>query len=533
MPQPKFNYSIKKSSFKRTHLVDHIHSQENVDNTNGYISRYGIKDPFDMLIILQNLEGLTTDLIDSLDERFQYFQVVDEFHSLRNSIKLGDKVKYFTNSKDEITETKEDGSESYAIYSRQELKSIIEKIEEIEKGTESLDEFTKAVTIYDRLKRHIKYNYNTDNESSFKTRSLRGLVSGKSVCAGYAHIFQHILQRQGIKCKYVTGNAHAWNVIIMGDKRYPVDLTLDSQLYHSGFTGLNSMYYFGRDAEEFKKKHVDENNWYNDGLENFSQDKVSKAMNFSNLHTTFTSNNDCFVLQRDDGSRFLLTEIASGSINIPDTNRQMNIYKYIYIPIENNRLIFQDAKIVSSGTSYLDIVQNIEYASLKTKDYVALDKYKKMAHAFINQTMIDKNIKKAEEVFNSNFVGTVYFYSTTNSYESINGDKIVKAKPFELTDMEIIDNQIILKTPGDNFNTYRCYSVDGQKGKIIKNMLYSESDLFKLPKNEEKKIFDSLFLERLACESGGYMGYISQNGNIVQDPENLLRATTRAGIKVK
>ena len=55
------------------------------------------------------------------------------------------------------------------------------------------------------------------------------LVSGKTVCSGYAAAFQVMMEKLGIPCKIMAGNvngtAHAWNAVNVSGKWYYVDAT--------------------------------------------------------------------------------------------------------------------------------------------------------------------------------------------------------------------------------------------------------------------------------------------------------------------
>ena len=63
------------------------------------------------------------------------------------------------------------------------------------------------------------------------------LVNGESVCAGYSHTFQYLMQRLGIPCYYCCGNVpdsgsiyegrHAWNLIRINNDWYNIDVTWD------------------------------------------------------------------------------------------------------------------------------------------------------------------------------------------------------------------------------------------------------------------------------------------------------------------
>jgi len=56
--RPKFDYTVKRSSFKRSKLFHYIHSQENVDQINCYVNQYGIKDEYDMLLSIESSSSI-------------------------------------------------------------------------------------------------------------------------------------------------------------------------------------------------------------------------------------------------------------------------------------------------------------------------------------------------------------------------------------------------------------------------------------------------------------------------------------------
>ena len=98
---------------------------------------------------------------------------------------------------------------SAVIYTKDEAVKIVEEMEEIEKGLEGKDanQIEKLVYIYIRLKSGIMYDSKYENKTSKDLRSLRGLITKRTVCAGYAVILKELLDRQGIKCYYVSGKS--------------------------------------------------------------------------------------------------------------------------------------------------------------------------------------------------------------------------------------------------------------------------------------------------------------------------------------
>lgn len=98
---------------------------------------------------------------------------------------------------------------SAVIYTRNEAIKIISEMEKIEEGLKGQDfgQLEKIVYIYGKLKSSIMYDPKYEHKLSKDTRSLRGLITKKTVCAGYAVIFKEMMDRQGIECHYVSGKS--------------------------------------------------------------------------------------------------------------------------------------------------------------------------------------------------------------------------------------------------------------------------------------------------------------------------------------
>lgn len=88
----------------------------------------------------------------------------------------------------------------------------------------------KAKYAHDWLTYHITYDIN----AAYHQTSYSSLVNHASVCAGYAHGFQYLMQQVGIPCAYVLGYAmggyHAWNVVLLDGEHYAMDVTWDDPL---------------------------------------------------------------------------------------------------------------------------------------------------------------------------------------------------------------------------------------------------------------------------------------------------------------
>lgn len=149
-------------------------------------------------------------------------------------------------------------------YPARQLKQIIYLMQEIEsKIPEHWDESQKAKYIYNTLGENIEYNYDKETYKNQQSSNLTILLSKKGICAGYALLFKEMMDRQGIQCDYIRGEAktgrgktekHAWNVLTINGKTIPVDLTWDSAKIRRGEKGLR---HFGNDRDFFIEHEED------------------------------------------------------------------------------------------------------------------------------------------------------------------------------------------------------------------------------------------------------------------------------------
>lgn len=108
--------------------------------------------------------------------------------------------------------------------------------------------YEKERRLHDILIGQIDYEKGADKNQS----AYSALVTGKSVCAGYARAYQYLMQRLGITCYYCTGFAgtdHAWNIVALDDGFYNVDLTWDD-------TPGGEYDYFNKTDSDYADTHV-------------------------------------------------------------------------------------------------------------------------------------------------------------------------------------------------------------------------------------------------------------------------------------
>lgn len=126
---------------------------------------------------------------------------------------------------------------------------FLEEAEEILSQARNLhSDYERERYVHDALAERVEYDTNSNmNQSAYS-----GLVTSRTVCAGYARAFQYLMQQLGIPCYYCTGYAgedHAWNIVRLEGEYYNVDVTWDdtAQLTHD---------YFNRTDAEFAPTHI-------------------------------------------------------------------------------------------------------------------------------------------------------------------------------------------------------------------------------------------------------------------------------------
>lgn len=111
---------------------------------------------------------------------------------------------------------------------KQEMEAMTEEC--IEACKEKKSDYEKVKYVYEYIIDTVEYVDDApDNQNLYSS-----LVSKKSVCAGYAQGVQYLLERAGVWCNTVGGQAldendkfggHAWNIVQCDDEYYYVDAT--------------------------------------------------------------------------------------------------------------------------------------------------------------------------------------------------------------------------------------------------------------------------------------------------------------------
>lgn len=129
------------------------------------------------------------------------------------------------------------------------LKDEFESESDVNRAIRKIENITKDIILdagnnkYEIIKSaHDWIIENTEYDSTISLANIRDIYgvfeNGVAVCAGYANAFKYILDRAGITCIYVPGDAtneegteaHAWNYVKLDNRWYFVDCTWDDPI---------------------------------------------------------------------------------------------------------------------------------------------------------------------------------------------------------------------------------------------------------------------------------------------------------------
>lgn len=122
-------------------------------------------------------------------------------------------------------------------------------VEEIVSQAQQMgDNYHKEKYVHDTLIDKIEYSA----DAAMSQSAYSALVNDSTVCAGYARAMQYVLRKLGIPCYYCTGYAgenHAWNIVLLNNEYYNVDVTWDD-------TENGKYNYFNKPDSAFNDTHV-------------------------------------------------------------------------------------------------------------------------------------------------------------------------------------------------------------------------------------------------------------------------------------
>lgn len=500
---------------------------------------FGLNEPFDInyvenvcnkypnakiLVEVQNTRGISSSMIKQLNPNvaIRIAGGYDEERIKRNKNKNfgnGETGQYYIDA---------------VIYTRNEIIKILEEIEKIESGiSKKWSDFQKFLYVYDRLKRGIMYDPKYEQKSSDEVRSLRNLITKKTVCAGYAMTFKELMDRNNIYCEYVEGGTkssldvnHAWNIVGIDGKKYAIDLTWDNAKFRSG--KFNDFDYIGQDIVTFSQSHYpakgEKTQDYKHTLSQIdskliknmhSQMRISKSRDYSS--TTYYGT-------RKDGSEYIVVQLADAIIN----NTQY--YRYYYVDISNDGKK-QLPLILYSETNVTHLIDCKNFKRPIPPHYEAAIDNILFSRENIDDSLLKKTyyIGKVRKSNIGNKLELVSSYKEISKPDEKNNLFTYPTKRFGRSDGTVFIAQQMTKTPkllnGVYILAYDIFEMINDNGKEVlkRNTVYTERNFFL--DNRQSMIDDYLSRERLdrkVYEAGGYIGYYDENGISTYNP-NLVK----------
>ena len=474
-----------------------------------------------ILVEVQNTKGITSSMIRQLGSNVA-IRIAGGYDEERLARYKG---QFFGN------ESTDDYYYNSVIYTKNETIKILEEIERIESGINTnWSSIQKLIYVYDRLKTSIMYDPKFEQKFSSEIRSLRGLITKQTVCAGYAVIFKEFMDRNNIECEFARGgtksgqtSGHAWNIVTIDGKKYPIDLTWDNTTFRSGKS--NSLDYIGQDISTFSRSHHpapgEKTQDYKHTLSQIDPQLIKQIHSQMGVGRARDYSTTTYYGKRKDGSRYIVGQIGDNTIN------NVNYYRYFYVDISKDGKR-QLPLILYSKTNITHLV------NCKRFGKPILPNYEEVVDniLFSKENIADSLAKKTY------YIGDVMKYSTGNNFqlvssyqeiskpEEINKLFVYPTKKFTRSDGSVFIAQQMLKTPrninGIDVMRYDIFEMVNENGKDVlkRNTVFTERNFFK--DNRQSMIDDYLSrrrLDRKVKEAGGYIGYYDANGIRTYNPD--------------
>lgn len=491
------------------------------------ISKYSIdylnNFPHRLLIEYPNTSSLSTSFIDSITNLKVGYRIVGGYDQ--------SKIDYWTERnkgnprirKGRYNITGLTYYEDSNIYNKSTMRDILKRIEDIEQGImPEWSDMKKALYIYDRLREEVIYHPDYEKQESFDIRTLRGLVSKKTVCAGYAIMFKEFMDRLGIECQYVEGASskekydkgqanHAWNIIKIHGQYFPIDLTWDAGQYRQGKS--DSFGWFSQ-IDRFKMKH------YPHSIEPVQDYDKLRGIKRSYVKSTIDSfkkkkdySESVIKLKNTDGDIVYITQLEKVR-NVADTFDP--VYRYVVAKKDQNGN-FTDYRMVFSESNLLSSVYKLQWKKTEMNSpevrgltqlfsYSNIDRARNAGSSYIGRVEVNSNDPRGYRLINKK--------RKRNKYPDKSGQFIKKTGEnfvvFENPGNKIIEGGVIYSGYVGSFTEdgYREYKVCSEKSLFDENV-----------RGKEASFYSDNFLDRRVRYAGGYLGCVSDEGRLSVDSD--------------
>ncbi len=474
-----------------------------------------------ILVEVQNTKGMTSSMIRQLGSNVA-IRIAGGYDEERISRYKG---QYFGN------ESTEDYYYNSVIYTKNETIKILEEIERIESGiNKNWSNIQKLLYVYDRLKTGIMYDPKFEQRFSNEIRSLRGLITKQTVCAGYAVILKEFMDRNNIECEFARGgikngqtSGHAWNIVTIDGKKYPIDLTWDNTTFRSGKS--SSFDWLGKDIPTFSKSHHpapgEKTQDYEHTLSQIDPQLIKQIYSQMGVGRARDYRSTTYYGTRKDGSRYIVAQIGDNTIN------NVTYYRYYYVEISKDGKK-QLPLILYSDTNVTHLVDCKNFGKPIPPNYEeAVDNIlfsrENIADSIAKKTYYIGRVRKSEV---GNKFELVSSYQEIPKPEEKRNLFVYPTRRFTRSDGSVFIAQQMFDAPhkanGIDVMRYDIFEMVNENGKEVlkRNTVFTERNFFK--DTRQSMVDDYLSRERLdrkVGEAGGYIGYYDANGIRTYNPD--------------
>ncbi len=482
-----------------------------------------IKYPHNMIIIsIPNIKDSKIQLLNNIiDQSRTVIKIVGGYDKKRLNNDIGNKtIHKYSN-----------------LYTINQVFLISEEINNIIKRIHR--NWTKEqILLYllNELKTKIIYDQKYRHADEYDIRNLTGLYTAKTVCGGYAMILKELCDQVGIECMYVEGYCgrkipkiaqinHAWNIVKLHNKYYPIDITQDIgeevNLLQKGLKrSFHKKYFIKEYVPGLNEQIVDYTS-----LSNIDINKINTILKKVSISQEYTGT--IYIIKRDNKTEFMITECDYQKID------NTKIVKYIITSLDNlnPRIVYSTFDLKSSIAMYEE-KEELRREKLRCalrRDYKQVEDISKELSKYdaslsiYNLRLIasllfsEENIEKSCHVRNG-FLGTGIIDNNNKIYAFVYNKKITdklnnKVKTYTRSNgtkfvVEEINNY------DSKLYAYKVYEYITYKTgyKLLENTIYTDFDILM----DNNSFLSNNFLDRERIDekclnNNGYLGHYTKD----------------------
>ncbi len=318
-------------------------------------------------------------------------------------------------------------------------------------------------------------------------------------------------------------DGHAWNIVTIDGKNYPIDLTWDNGKFRGGES--KTFDFLGQDVKKFEKTHVPGDQ---EPCKDYVLSEVDPKL-ISRINFRFSREKDykstTYYGTRKDGSRYMVAQVGDNKVG------DKNCYRYYYADLAKDDTL-SNPSILYSETNIAHFVDAVQWNKATPPGY---------------EEAIDNVLFSKENINDSLKRGTGYIGKVTkDKKEGQKGIQLVESasdisKPKDKQQQLQYPTKVYQRKDGSTFiaqkmdngrdangtqvMTYHIFEVIKENGKNVvkRNVVFSERDFLQ---DDRPGIANEYLsrerLDRKNKESAGYLGYYDEKGIRTYDP-NLVQ----------